>query len=439
MTRFLDIKLLLVSAVLFSIMAGSAQGQEPATSKELCEQKVAKYAIIQEIINPDTQLPDTMTTEQEATLKRAMLSSCMLSLKELEENWEKHKDNPGEFFTNYDMIKSVVTEEIFNEAFPNRAAQYTYENMIKSAMAFPFLCGEEGESEETCKREFATMFAHWMQETSGLRYQYECGDYPDSGTKTCGSNTYLSYQYFYNNKSNTPGEYQYWYIGRGPKQLSWNSNYGRFSWALLGDSGKAMEFVEDPSKLLTDEYKDVSFMSAFWFYMTPMSLKPSMHEMLTGGWVPNEKDKAANITAGFGASINIINGGIECDLKGGETKPGTKNRVSYYKGGQGQAGDPFTRGTLDLFGLTLDPNEKLYCDDMKVFPEGGEASYLMYYNRWGSCQMTARENPFGVYESTPMSAFGEKLCENGLDCCRKAATKGASGDMAIEDFVNKMK
>lgn len=438
MLRFSCIKLLLISAVLTAMTVGLAQAQAPATSKELCEQKVAKYRIIKDIIDPESQLPGTMTAEQEATLKRAMLSACMLSHKELEENWEKYKDNPGEFFTNYDTIKSVVTEDIFNEAFPNRKPEYSYDNFIKSAAAFPFLCGEEGQSEESCKREFATMFAHWMEETSGLSKDQECGG---STGVDCGQNTYLSYQYFYNDKSNVPNEYQYWYVGRGPKQLSWNSNYGRFSWAFLGDSGKAMEFVEDPSKLLAEDYSDVSFMSAFWFYMTPMSQKPSMHELVTGIWTPNEKDEDAGIIPGFGSTILIINGAIACKLDEttGKQKKPTQNRVHYYKGGQGQTGDPFTRGTLDLFGLTPDPDEVLYCDKMQNFPLGGAASYLMYYNRWGACQMTANENPFGVYENTPMSASGDELCENGLDCCRKAAKRGASGDMAIEDFISKMK
>jgi chitinase len=49
-----------------------------------------------------------------------------------------------------------------------------------------------------------------------------------------------------------------------------------------------------------------------WFYMTPQSPKPSMHEVATGFWKPNTKDGKADIDFGFGATINIINGGLEC-------------------------------------------------------------------------------------------------------------------------------
>jgi len=34
--------------------------------------------------------------------------------------------------------------------------------------------------------------------------------------------------------------------------------------------------------------------------------------VIDGTWVPNAADKAAGITTGFGATTNIINGGIEC-------------------------------------------------------------------------------------------------------------------------------
>lgn len=41
--------------------------------------------------------------------------------------------------------------------------------------------------------------------------------------------------------------------------------------------------------------------SAMWFYMTAQSPKPSMHDAVMG-----------RVPGGFAATINIINGGIEC-------------------------------------------------------------------------------------------------------------------------------
>ena len=44
---------------------------------------------------------------------------------------------------------------------------------------------------------------------------------------------------------------------------------------------------------------------------------------------PNEEDKANQLEAGFGATIMIINGGIECGH--GYEKPQATNRQGYYK------------------------------------------------------------------------------------------------------------
>jgi hypothetical protein len=52
--------------------------------------------------------------------------------------------------------------------------------------------------------------------------------------------------------------------------------------------------------------------SALWFYMTPQSPKPSMHEVVIGRFEPNAVDLVNGVESGFGATISIINGGIEC-------------------------------------------------------------------------------------------------------------------------------
>jgi len=37
-----------------------------------------------------------------------------------------------------------------------------------------------------------------------------------------------------------------------------------------------------------------------------------MHDITTGFWVPNTEDTNAGFKAGFGATINVINGAQEC-------------------------------------------------------------------------------------------------------------------------------
>ena len=67
----------------------------------------------------------------------------------------------------------------------------------------------------------------------------------------------------------------------------------------------------DPDLVATEG--EHAFGSAIWFYMTPANPKPSMHEVVTGFFTPNSVDTSVGITATFGATTNIINGGIECN------------------------------------------------------------------------------------------------------------------------------
>jgi chitinase len=46
--------------------------------------------------------------------------------------------------------------------------------------------------------------------------------------------------------------------------------------------------------------------------MKPESPNPSLHEVATGFFEPNDRDEAAGIDFGFGATINIIYGGHAC-------------------------------------------------------------------------------------------------------------------------------
>lgn len=398
-----------VAIVVAPWLARPAMADAPATSKDLCQQKVGGYALPAIIRDSPTAAIRAVTLDDLYKLRRVLNSQCMLSADELARFWNgKEEAERAVFFSNYDRINRAITNEVFNSIFPNRVSVYTRESFIKSAMAFPSLCGEDGETDETCKREFATMFAHWLQETSGLQYLNESG---------CASGVCSSYLdvngYFYN--AYAPGsypatDYQYW--GRGPKQLSYNGNYGRFSWGYLGK----MDFLERPSLLVDENYIDQSFVSAFWFYMTAISQKPSMHEVVTGLWQPNSEDIEAGIVPGFGATIDIINGALECN------KPSSAqvtNRINFYKGGLAQGVQ--TIGTLAAFGLQPKPGEVMNCENFRPFPAGGAGSYPLYFNlnRWSQCELYVNESLFTVYDQTPMKSLGNQVCRNGLDCCRQ--------------------
>jgi chitinase len=49
-----------------------------------------------------------------------------------------------------------------------------------------------------------------------------------------------------------------------------------------------MFLLENPDLVHTDAY--TVFTSALWFYMTPQSPKPSIHDVMTGFMIPTDAD-----------------------------------------------------------------------------------------------------------------------------------------------------
>ncbi|ERM96410.1 hypothetical protein AMTR_s00001p00244170 [Amborella trichopoda] len=72
----------------------------------------------------------------------------------------------------------------------------------------------------------------------------------------------------------------------------------------------------------------ISFKTAFWFWMTPQSPKPSAHAVITGGWTPSAADCSADRVPGYGVITNIINGGVEC---GHGSDDRVADRIGFYK------------------------------------------------------------------------------------------------------------
>ena len=113
------------------------------------------------------------------------------------------------------------------------------------------------------------------------------------------------------------------YYGRGAEQLSYNFNYGPFSDAMFGNVNK---LLENPD-LVASTWLNLA--SATWFYAYPQPPKPSMLHVIDGTWKPNKSDKKNKLEPGFGATIMIINGGIECGH--GSEKPQALHRQAYYR------------------------------------------------------------------------------------------------------------
>ena len=230
-------------------------------------------------------------------------------------------------------LEKLLTEKEWNELFPNRYGLtkkdgeiktkdfYNFEAFVTAAKAFPhFLANGD---EVTKKRELAAFLANIAQETTGgwdsapggyfkwgLCYLEEQG-HPAPAYIDAGDEVYKPVK----------GKR---YYGRGPKQLSWNYNYGQFSEAWFGSKDT---LLINPDYLVQDPV--VSFASAIWFWMTAQEPKPSCHDVMTGKWKPSPDDIKKGRLPGFGATLNIINGGVECGKPVISQK--TKYRYDYFK------------------------------------------------------------------------------------------------------------
>jgi chitodextrinase len=172
------------------------------------------------------------------------------------------------------------------------------------------------------KRELMAFFANISQETTGgwptapggpyawgLYFREEVGY---EGTTNIG--------YVDGTNTEYPPAAGKSYHGRGPVQLSYNYNYGQASEFIFGDKNV---LLANPEKVIQDGA--IAFETAIWFWMAEQYPKPSCHDvMIPGKWTP-----VAGIGAGFGATVNIINGGVECGSGTENTK--VLGRIGHYQ------------------------------------------------------------------------------------------------------------
>jgi len=217
-------------------------------------------------------------------------------------------------------LAEVLSRELFASMFPNANALYTYDALIEAAAAYPAF-GSVG-TPEARRREVAAFLGNASHETTGgwptapggpeawgLYFTEEVGCEAGACTQYCdAANTRYPCQ---------PGKT---YHGRGPIQLSWNYNYGAFG-EVLG-----LGLLDDPDLVTSDGV--IAFTTALWFWMTAQPPKPSAHDALLGLWAPSDADTAAGRRPGFGMTVNIINGGLEC---GKPTDDRVRDRIRFYR------------------------------------------------------------------------------------------------------------
>ncbi|WP_038174897.1 glycoside hydrolase family 19 protein [Vibrio pacinii] len=223
------------------------------------------------------------------------------------------------------------------------APEYTYTRFLRAIGKFPAFCAEytDGrDSDAICKRSIVTAFAHFAQETGGHIAIDNTSDNPlgleewqqalvhvremgwsegqEGYTTGCGQNDWQNKKW--------PCAVGQGYFGRGAKQLSYHFNYGAFSEVMF--DGDASVLLNNPG-LVADSWLNLA--SAIWFFLTPQAPKPAMLHVIDKTWTPSQREIDAGIGYGFGTTINIINGGIECGEQN-KDKGQPVNRIRYWEG-----------------------------------------------------------------------------------------------------------
>jgi len=236
--------------------------------------------------------------------------------------------------TNKSTGKSAIVrqDEDWNEDWAKKKPDSTY------FIDYSNFCSEK--DAQTNKKELAAFFAQIAHETR----HGEDGKYNDGLMFIHENNTSLPYTADNDSYPAVKGKK---YYGRGPMQLSYNGNYGYASDCIFGIKSI---LLNNPELVETDPV--VAFKTAIYFWMTPQTLKPSAHDVMIGKWQPNASDKAAGRSPGFGMTINIVNGSIECGK--GENIFSMNDRISFY------------RYFLNKLGVS-DPNCACSCGKMKAY------------------------------------------------------------------------
>ena len=307
---------------------------------------------------------------------------------------------------NVKRVEGILKESDWEYLFPLRAKDYSYSNFLKAVGKFPALCDtyKDGrDSDAICRKELATMFAHFAQETGGHESWRPEAEWRQALVYVREMGWSEGQKGGYNGECNTDvWQGQTWpcgkdkdgdflsYFGRGAKQLSYNYNYGPFSEAMYGDVKVLLEKPE----LVADTWLNLA--SAIFFFAYPQPPKPSMLQVIDGTWQPNDHDKANGLVPGFGVTTQIINGGVEC---GGPTEIAqSQNRIKYYK------------EFANYLKVPVPANEVLGCANMKQFDEGGAGALKIYWEQdWGwsadtpdgktySCQLVGYQTPFSAFK-----------------------------------------
>ena len=221
------------------------------------------------------------------------------------------------------QVAKLISKKQFESLFPHRDTIYRYEAFIAATEKFPLFATEGTDLQN--KRELMAFFANIAHETTdgwpeaeggpyvwGLVYKEEqdCLKKPFPIYNTAGTSSFIP----------VAGKN---YYGRGPLQLSYAYNYG-----LAGDDLN-LPLLQNPD--LVSNNGTIAFEAALWFWMKHQKPKPSCHEVMCGKWIPTKEDIDLKRVPGFGMTINIINGGLECNTTKKDVSDNRNERIGFYK------------------------------------------------------------------------------------------------------------
>ncbi|PSV87114.1 glycosyl hydrolase family 18 protein [Photobacterium leiognathi] len=302
---------------------------------------------------------------------------------------------------NVKRVESMFNQSNWDELFSHAAPEYSYTKFLQAVAKFPALCDtytDGRDSDAICRKSLATMFAHFVQETGknsafdgdtwkqGLYYVREMGwteTSRDGYNGNCAVTTDFASQVWPCGKF-ANGDYKS-YFGRGAKQLSYNYNYGPFSNAMYGDVSVLLNNPE----LVADTWLNIA--SAIFFYVYPQPPKPSMLSVIDGSWTPNQADIDAGLSNGFGTTIHIINGGLECGS--GSEDARAQSRINYYN------------EFANYLSVAIPSNEVLGCKDMAQFSDitGGSGSVPIYWEQdWQNpykCKLVNYQTAYTTFDN----------------------------------------
>jgi basic endochitinase B len=216
-------------------------------------------------------------------------------------------------------IGMLLSKEQYQRLFPHHNPIYTYESLAKAVKSFPMFVNEGDLTDR--KRELIAFLANVAHETANSQdSSYAWGLY-FTEEQACRQGNCP--QYNVSGTSNFKPAIGKSYYGRGPIQLSYAYNYG------LAGKELGLPLLEQPELVSSDG--TIGFMTAIWFWMREQKPKPSCHEVMRTNWRPTAADSLLHWRAGFGMTINIINGGVECNSQDSSIQHESAERIGFYK------------------------------------------------------------------------------------------------------------